>query len=116
MLHDALAGVQTFGYGEEMTSYGFDNLQLPSLRIQTQGHRHVIMFPVEKLVQYVKACRRGERATYRDVLDFVQNMQPSSLASYFTMSPEDSICHALLSKGSLSYVPAGWMLQEKACF
>ena len=116
MLHDALAGVQTFGYGEEMTSYGFDNLQLPSLRIQTQGHRRVIMFPVEKLVQYVKACRRGERATYRDVLDFVQNMQPSSLASYFTMFPEDSICHALLSKGSLSYVPAGWMLQEKACF
>ena len=114
-LREALMGVQIWGYGEEMTSYGFDNMQLPSIRIQTQGHRHSIMFPVEKVVQYIKSCRRGERVSYKDVMDFVQTVQPASLASYLSMFPDsDALCHVLLTKGSLSYVPAGWLLQEKA--
>ena len=41
-------GLQVWGYGEEMTSHSLDTYQLPSIRLQTQGHRYVVMLALDK--------------------------------------------------------------------
>lgn len=106
-------GVQAFGYGEEMSSFGLDANQLPSLRIQTQGHRAVIMMALDKVSSYLKVCKKGEAVTYTDVMDFVQGAQPSTMASFLGMH-SDGLCHALLPKNTIAYLPPAWLLQEKA--
>lgn len=114
-LHDALLGLQSWGYGEDMVSSGLDNLQLPSLRMQTNGHRHVVMLPVEKLSLYIQSCQKGQRPSYKDLLSFVSSVQPQTLASYLSMFPNE-IQHGILSKHTLAYVPPGWLLMEKVFF
>ena len=111
-MHDALLGLQSWGYGEDMVSSGLDNLQLPSLRMQTNGHRHVDMLPVEKLSLYIQSCQKGQRPSYKDLLSFVSSVQPQTLASYLSMFPNE-IQHGILSKHTLADVPPGWLLMEK---
>ena len=109
----SFAGVQIWGYGEEMISHGLDSFQLPSLRCQTMGHRSVVMVALDKLASYLKVCRKGEAPNYKDMLQFVQTAQPSSLAAFLSAHP-DGLCHVLLTKQMMAYLPPGWMLQEKA--
>ncbi|CAE7215561.1 unnamed protein product [Symbiodinium natans] len=104
--------VAVFGYGEEMTACGLDVLQLPSLRVQVQGHRWVFMMPLEAVVSYVKTTKKGERVAYKDVQDFLNALQPSTVAAYLTMFP-DGLCHALIHKDTIAYVPPAWVLAEK---
>ncbi|CAE7283964.1 unnamed protein product [Symbiodinium sp. CCMP2592] len=105
--------VQAFGYGEEMTSAGLDARQLPSLRIQTQGHRAIVMLPLDKVAAYLKVCKKGEAASHKDVMDFITTAQPSSVAAFLTMHP-DCLFHALLPKNTVAYCPPAWLLLEKA--
>ena len=113
-MYDAVRGLQAWAYGEDMVSSGLDNLQLPSVRMQTLGHRHVIMLPIEKLSLYLQSCQQGKRVSYKDVLNFASSMQPQTVASFLGMFP-GSLHHALLAKNTLAYVPPAWMLMEKAC-
>ena len=90
-------------------------LAVPSLRMQTNGHRHVDMLPVEKLSLYIQSCQKGQRPSYKDLLSFVSSVQPQTLASYLSMFPNE-IQHGILSKHTLAYVPPGWLLMEKVFF
>ena len=112
-LFTAADSLAVFGYGEDMQQHGLETLQLPSLRWQVQGHRHVIMMPLEAVVSYLKSCRKGERVHHKDVVEFVSAAQPSSLASFLSFHP-DALCHALLGQNSVAYLPPGWILAEKA--
>ncbi|CAE7220555.1 unnamed protein product [Symbiodinium necroappetens] len=111
-LFTAADSLAVFGYGEDMQQHGLETLQLPSLRWQVQGHRHVIMMPLEAVVSYLKSCRKGERVHHKDVVQFVSTAQPSSLASFLSFHP-DALCHALLGQNSVAYLPPGWILAEK---
>ncbi|CAE7909469.1 unnamed protein product [Symbiodinium microadriaticum] len=111
-LFTAADSLAVFGYGEDMQQHGLETLQLPSLRWQVQGHRHVIMMPLEAVVSYLKSCRKGERVHHKDVVEFVSAAQPSSLASFLSFHP-DALCHALLGQNSVAYLPPGWILAEK---
>ena len=82
-------------------------LAVPSLRMQTNGHRHVVMLPVEKLSLYIQSCQKGQRPSYKDLLSFV-----SSVARMFP----NEIQHGILSKHTLADVPPGWLLMEKVFF
>ena len=109
----ALGAAVTFAYGEEMMSFGLDTFQLPSLRVQTAGHRSAVIVALDKLCSYLKSAKKGENVSYAEVLEFLQSAQPTTIAAFLAAHP-DAMCHCLLSKGSLAFVPGGWLLQEKA--
>ena len=102
----ALGAVVTFGYGEDMMSFGLDTFQLPSLRVQTVGHRVVVMVALDKLCSFLKAAKKGENVSYSEVLDFLQTAQPTTIAAFLAVHP-DAMCHCLLSKNTLAFVPGG---------
>ena len=96
-----------------MSAQGLDVSQLPTLRVQTQGHRLAVMMPLDSICSYLRSCKRGERVFYKDVVDFLTSLQPSTCASYLSMHAE-GLYHALLAKDSVAYVPPAFILAEKA--
>ena len=94
--------IHVFGYGEDMVAQGLDVNQLPSIRVQTQGHRWAIMMPLEAVTGCRKTLKKGERVTHRDVLEFMHSLQPATAAAYLSMFPE-GIYRTLLLKRSLAY-------------
>ena len=77
----ALGAAVTFAYGEEMMSFGLDTFQLPSLRVQTAGHRSAVMVALDKLCSYLKSAKKGENVSYAEVLEFLQSAQPTTIAT-----------------------------------
>ena len=108
-----MQNIYAWGYGEDMTNVSLDVGQLPSLRVQTVGHRWVLMFPLESVNTYLRSCRQGSRVSYKEILDFFHNLQPSQMAAYLSVCP-DGVMQSLLYKGTVAYVPPGWILAEKA--
>ena len=96
-----------------MENLSVDVAQLPSLRVQTQGHRWALMFPLASLSKYMKSCKQGGSCSYKEILEFLNTMQPSTMASFLGMCPE-GVMISLLYKGTVAYVPPAWILAEKA--
>ncbi|CAE7775864.1 unnamed protein product [Symbiodinium sp. CCMP2592] len=110
----ALQGVYSWAYGEEMLSTGsFEASQLPTIRIQTQGHRWLIFVSLDSLVSYIRSCRRGAPVAHADVIECMQSMQPHTMAAFLSMHP-DAVQHGLVTKGSITFLPAAWLVAEKA--
>ena len=112
-LSKAAQGLHGFGYGADMCSVGLDMLQTPSLRVVTQGHRWTLLLPLEAIAGFLKSMKKGEKATFHDVMAWLHALQPSNIAAFLSVYP-DSIYHGLLWKDSIAYVPPAWILAEKA--
>ena len=113
-MKDLVQNIFAWGYGEDMINVSLDVAQLPSFRVQTLGHRWVLMFPLESVNTYLRSCRQGSRVSYKEILEFFQNLQPSQMAAYLSVCP-DGVMQSLLYKGTVAYLPPGWILAEKAC-
>ena len=96
-----------------LSSGSFEASQLPTVRIQTQGNRWLIFVSLDSLASYVRSCRQGAAVTHADVLECMQTMQPHTMAAFLSMHP-DAVQHGLVSKGSATFLPAAWLLAEKA--
>ena len=68
---------------------------------------------LEKVVLFLKGNKRGEKVSWTEVLEFVKEAQPSTIAALLSVYPH-SVMTSLLLAPCAAYVPPGWLLQEKA--
>ena len=104
--------VAAWGNGDNMLSYGMETMQLACLKLQTQGFRQVVLFPLNTVRLYLESLH-STPVSMGGILDFVMKLQPSAAAALIHACGPNVVQHVFLNRNTCLYVPAGWIICEK---
>jgi len=104
--------VAAWGNGDNMLSYGMETMQLACLKLQTQGFRQVVLFPLNTVRLYLESLQ-STLVSMGGILDFVMRLQPSAAAALIHACGPNVVHHVFLNKNTCLYVPVGWIICEK---